>query len=318
MYYKCKSVSDPTGKKDAKMLKLHETWPVTSDEDLPEIKQHLEYFNNGRDYILSIKPQVLCEVNDAKNNLVETLVESQNYLKNLQEIIPKSEIKFKLNVIESHIATALSLSQSTSFTVSTTDITFTDVPPPVVTSSRGAPPTRKRRYSSETQEDDSEVGTALGENQCSCGEFFEDRNALDVHIKAIHIPSNWSCHHSNCLKFGHPYPNCYSLWKHIRTHHLKTYNFHCKDHDFRCEESGHWKNHLDEYHGITLDLRCPNKRPCNNKIFGTKSKLAAHIEICGKKQNHLLIKSAERHFGQTDIPRNMLNSTKIEVLMKKR
>ena len=119
MYYKCKSVSDPRGKKDAKMLKLHETWPVTSDEDLLEIKQHLEYFNNGRDYILSIKPQVLCEVNDAKNNLVETLLESQNYLKNLQEIIPKSEVKCKLNVIESHIATALSLSRSTSFTVTT-------------------------------------------------------------------------------------------------------------------------------------------------------------------------------------------------------
>ena len=82
------------------MLKLHETWPVTSDQDLPEIKQHLEYFNNGRDCILPIKPLVLCEVNDAKNNLVETLVESQNYLKNLQEIIPKSEVKSKLNVIE--------------------------------------------------------------------------------------------------------------------------------------------------------------------------------------------------------------------------
>ena len=53
VYYKCKIVSDPRGKKDAKMLKLHETWPVTSDEDLPEIK-HLEYFNNRRDYILSI------------------------------------------------------------------------------------------------------------------------------------------------------------------------------------------------------------------------------------------------------------------------
>ena len=183
MYYKCKSVSDPKGKKDAEIFKLHETWPVTSDQDLPEVKQHLEYFNNGRDYILSIKPQVLCELNDAKNNLVETLVESQYYLKNLQEIIPKSEVKSKLNVIESHIATALSLSRSTSFTVSTTDITFMDVPPPVATSSRGMPPTKK---------EDSEVGTALSENQCSCGEFFEDINALDVHIKAIHIPSNWS------------------------------------------------------------------------------------------------------------------------------
>ena len=168
MYHKCKTIiSDAKGKKDVKTFKLHETWPVTSDQDLPEIKEHLEYFNNGRDYILSIKPQALCEVNDAKNNLVETLVESQNYLETLQEIIPKSEVKSTLNVIQSHIATALNLSRTTSFTVSTTDITFMDVPAPVVTSSRGTPPTKRRRHSSETQDDDSEVGTGLGENQCN-------------------------------------------------------------------------------------------------------------------------------------------------------
>ena len=79
VYYKCKTIiNDAKGKKDVKTFKLHETLPVTSDQDLPEIKEHLEYFKNRRDYILSIKPQALCEVNDAKNNLVETLVESQN------------------------------------------------------------------------------------------------------------------------------------------------------------------------------------------------------------------------------------------------
>ena len=228
-------------------------------------------------------------------------MESQNYIKTLQEIIPKSEVKSKLNVIQSHFATALDLSRTTSFTMSTTDITFTDVPPPVATSSRGTPPTKKRRHSSETQDDDSEVGTGLGENQCNCGEFFENRKSLNVHVKAVHLPANWSCPHSSCSKFGHPYPNRYSLWKHISTHHLKNYNFHCKEHDFRCEESEYWKKHLDEYHGITSDIRCPNKKPCNNKLFGSKTKRFAHMKYVERSKNHLLVKYAQRHLGQTDI-----------------
>ena len=166
-------------------------------------------------------------------------MESQNYVRTLQEIVPQSEVKSKLNVIESHIATALNLSRTTSFASSTTDITFQQVLPPVVASSRGVPPTRKRRLSSEDEE--SETGTGLGENQCSCGEFFQDKQDLDIHMKTVHLPSNWSCPHPKCPKYGHPYPKQYLLWKHIRTHHLKIFNFHCKEHDFYCEESGYYK-----------------------------------------------------------------------------
>ena len=155
--------------------------------------------------------------------------------------------------------------------------------PQPVASSSGVPPS-KRCHSSESQEDVSEIGTCLGENQCSCGQFFEDKKALDTHIKAVHLPSNWSCPHQPCSKFGHPYPNRYSLWKHIHTHHLTTWNYHCKKHNFRCEERGYYKKHLDEYHAIRSDLRCPNAKPCNHKLFGTKAKLVAHVEICGKKQ----------------------------------
>ena len=185
---------------------------------------------------MAIKAWALYEVNDAKNSLLETLVESQNYVRTLQEIVPQSEVKSKLNVIESHITTAFNLSRTTSFASSTTDITFQQVPPSVVASSRGAPPTRKRKLSSEDEE--SETGTGLGENHCSCGEFFQDKQDLDIHMKAVHLPSNWSCPHPKCPKYGHPYPKRYSLWKHIRTHHLKSFNFHCKEHEFYCEESG--------------------------------------------------------------------------------
>ena len=146
VYYKCRTLTTEStkGKKDtSKIYKLHETWPVRSDQDLPTIKEHLEYFNNGRDYIVAIKAQVLCEVNNTKNSLLETLVESQNYVRTLQEIVPQSEVKSKLNVIESHIATAWNLSRTTSFASTTTDITFQQVPPPVAASSRGAPPTRE-------------------------------------------------------------------------------------------------------------------------------------------------------------------------------
>ena len=144
-------------------------------------------------------------------------------------------------------------------------------------SSSGAPPSKRRCHSSESQEDVVEIGTCLGENQCSCGQYFEDKKSLDIHIKAVHLPSNWSCPH-------HPYPNSYALWKHIRIHHLNTWNYHCKEHDFRCEESRYYKKHLDEYHCIRSDLRCPNAKPCNHKLFGTKAKLVAYVEICGKKQ----------------------------------
>ena len=285
VYYKCRTLTTEStkGKRDtSKTYKLHETWPVRSDQDLPTIKEHLEYYNNGRGYIVAIKAQALCEVNDARNSLLETLVESQNYVRILQKIVPQSEAKSKLNVIESHITTAFNLSRTTSFTSSTTDITFQQVPPPVAASSRGAPPTRKRKLSSEDEE--SETGTWLGENQCSCGEFFQDKQDLDIHMKAVHLPSNWSCPHPKCPKYGHPYPKRYLLWKHIRTHHLKSFNFHCKEHEFYCEESGYYKNHLDEVHSIRSDLRCPNEKPCNNKLFATKAKLAAHVQICRKKQ----------------------------------
>ena len=118
-------------KKEVKTFKLHATWPVTTDQDLSHLKEHLEYFNNGHDYIISIKPQALCEVNESKNNLIETLIESQNYLKTLKEIVPKSIVKSTLNVIDSHITTALNLSRSTTFTSGAAEITFLDVPQPV-------------------------------------------------------------------------------------------------------------------------------------------------------------------------------------------
>ena len=101
VYYKCKTISSSSettkSKKEVKTFKLHATWPVTTDQDLSHLKEHLGYFNNGRDYIISIKPQALCEVNESKNNLIETLIESQNYLKTLKEIVPKSEVKSTLN-----------------------------------------------------------------------------------------------------------------------------------------------------------------------------------------------------------------------------
>ena len=34
-------------------------------------------------------------------------------------------------------------------------------------------------------DDDPEICTALAENQCSCGEFFQDRNSLDIHITGL-------------------------------------------------------------------------------------------------------------------------------------
>ena len=93
VYYKCKTISSSSettkGKKEVKTFKLHATWPVTSDQDVPDVKPHLEYFNNGCDYILTMKPTDLCEVNEAKKkNLIETLIESQNYLKTLKDIVP--------------------------------------------------------------------------------------------------------------------------------------------------------------------------------------------------------------------------------------
>ena len=44
------------------------------------------------------------------------------------------------------------------------------------------------------------------------------------------------------------------------------------------------KKHLDEVHSIRSDLRCPNEKLCNNKLFSIKAKLAAYVQICGKKQ----------------------------------
>ena len=106
----------------------------------------------------------MCEVNESKNNLIETLIESQDYLKTLKEIVPKSEVKSTLNVIDSHITTALNLSRSTTFTSGAAEITFSDVPQPVASSGR-APPSKRRRHSSEMQhDDDSEICTALAEN----------------------------------------------------------------------------------------------------------------------------------------------------------
>ena len=66
VYYKCKAVSSRSEtskvKKEVKTFKLHATWPVTSDQDVPDLNQHLEYFNNGCDYIIAMKPQALFEV----------------------------------------------------------------------------------------------------------------------------------------------------------------------------------------------------------------------------------------------------------------
>ena len=101
VYYKCKTISSSNEttkrKKEVKAFKLHAMWPVATDQDLSHLKEHLEYFNNGHDYIISIKPQALCEVNES-NNIIETLIESQNYLKTLKEIVPKSEVKSTLNL----------------------------------------------------------------------------------------------------------------------------------------------------------------------------------------------------------------------------
>ena len=58
-------------KKDAKTCKLHATWPVTSNQDFPDVKPHLEYFNNGHDYIIAMKPTALCEVNESKTILLK-------------------------------------------------------------------------------------------------------------------------------------------------------------------------------------------------------------------------------------------------------
>ena len=89
VYYKCKAISSSSettkGKKEVKTFKLHATWPVTSDQDVPDLKQHLEYFNNGHDYIIAIKPQVLCEVNKSKNNLIKMLIASHKLSKNFKK-----------------------------------------------------------------------------------------------------------------------------------------------------------------------------------------------------------------------------------------
>ena len=183
VYCKCKAISSSSetteGKKEVKTFKPHATWPVTSDQDVPDLKQHLEYFNNGRDF--AMKPQALCEVNESKNNLIETLIKSQNYLKTLKDIVPDSEVKPTLKFIESHITTALNLTKSTKFTSGAAEITFSDVPQLVV-SSNGVPPSKRRRHGSESQEDVAEIGTCLGENKCSCGQFFEDKKSLNIHI----------------------------------------------------------------------------------------------------------------------------------------
>ena len=56
------------------------------------------------------------------------------------------------------------------------------------------------------------------------------------------------------------------------------------------------KKHLDEQHGIRSDLRCPNEKPCNYKLFGTKGKLVAHIKICGKKEKSIMCKVCTKRF----------------------
>ena len=91
--YKCKTITDIT--KSKKEGKTFATWPVTTDQDLSHLKEHLEYFNNGHDYIISMKPQVLSQVNESKNNLIETLIESQNYLKSLRHC---TKVRSKINI----------------------------------------------------------------------------------------------------------------------------------------------------------------------------------------------------------------------------
>ena len=54
--------------------------PVTSDQDVLDVKPNLKYCNNGHDYIIAMKPIALYEVNAYKNNLIETLLVSQKYL----------------------------------------------------------------------------------------------------------------------------------------------------------------------------------------------------------------------------------------------
>ena len=56
-----------------------------------------------------MKPTALCEVNESKNNIVETLTESLNYIKTLHDIVPESEVKSTFKVLASHIRTALQL-----------------------------------------------------------------------------------------------------------------------------------------------------------------------------------------------------------------
>ena len=99
-----------------------------------------------------MKLQALFENNESKNYLIETLIESQNYLKTLKDIVPDSEVKSTLKVIESHITTVLNLTKRTHFTSGAAAITFCDVPQPVASSS-GVPPSKRRHHSSESQED---------------------------------------------------------------------------------------------------------------------------------------------------------------------
>ena len=54
-----------------------------------------------------MKLTALCEVKESKNNLIETLTKPLNYLKTLNDIVPESEVKSTLKVVESHISTAL-------------------------------------------------------------------------------------------------------------------------------------------------------------------------------------------------------------------
>ena len=92
VYYKCKTITETTkSKKEVNTVKLHTTWPVTTDQDLSHLKEHLEYFNNGRDYIISIKPQALFEVNECKNNLIETL--SKNFKRDSTKVRSKINIE---------------------------------------------------------------------------------------------------------------------------------------------------------------------------------------------------------------------------------
>ena len=55
---------------------------------------------------------------------------------------------------------------------------------------------------------------------------------------------------------------------------------------------------------VTLDVLMRSPVIINfNKLFATKAKLAAHVQICGKKQSLLPAPSAQRHSDQTDIKR---------------